>query len=415
MKNTFREYNQFSKEEFEELWENCIFVFDTNTLLNMYRYSRETVEAYFKVLENLKKKKQIWIPYQVGYEFYENRIKVISENEKSYDKILSVLEKAKTDIENDYKDHPFLDIKDISNQIKTGLSEAENKIKKAKKEHPKWLEKDEVLESINEIFNKNIGKDYDEKKLNEIKKEGEKRYDNNIPPGFKDKKKEESKKYGDLILWYQIIDKAKESKKPIVFISGDVKEDWWLEQDGKRIMPLPQLKKEMHEKADVDFHIYTPERFLELSDDKITKTTISEIRKIRELEEKRILMHRRDLMEREGDLNPRIFEKYSMEYIHLFEKLERLFMEIDNQKIHPRRREELDHLFHRLRRSRKRIMYGDFDRESSHRFYRDIKEFSYIFDKIIHSEDIKPELSMMMREFVDRLEHLNHRISRYFR
>ena len=46
---------------------------------------------------------------------------------------------------------------------------------------------------------------------------------------------EDIKKYGDLILWYQIIDKAKESKKPIILISGDVKEDWWLEKNGKRI------------------------------------------------------------------------------------------------------------------------------------------------------------------------------------
>ncbi len=415
MKNTFKEYHQFSKEEFEKLWKNCIFVFDTNTLLNMYRYSRETVDAYFKVLNKLKNKKQVWIPYQVGYEFYENRIKVISENEKSYDKILDVLEKAKSDIETDYKDHPFLDIKEISKKIKVGLSKAEKEIKDAKKKHPKWLEKDDVLESINKIFDKNTGTIYDEKKLEEIKKEGKERYDNNIPPGFKDKKKEESKKYGDLILWYQIIDKAKESKKPIVFISGDVKEDWWLEKDGKRIMPLPQLKKEIHEKANVDFHIYTPERFLELSDDKITKSTISEIRKIRELEEKRMLIHRRDLMERdrERELNPRIFEKYSMEYIHLFEKLERIFMEIRTLKIHPKYREELDHMFHRLRRVRDRIMHGDFDRKSFYTIHRDIKEFSYVFDKIVHSEDIEPELDMMMREFIDRLEHLNHRIRRY--
>jgi hypothetical protein len=67
--------------------------------------------------------------------------------------------------------------------------------------------------------------------LNEIKKEGKERYGRRMPPGFKDDKKPEDKKYGDLILWYQIIDEAKKSKKPIVLISGDVKDDWWLEKD----------------------------------------------------------------------------------------------------------------------------------------------------------------------------------------
>ena len=58
-------------------------------------------------------------------------------------------------------------------------------------------------------------------------------------------------------------------------------------------------------------------------------------------------------------------------------------------------------------------MHGDFDRKSSHRFYSDTKEFLYILDKVIDSESINPEFSMMIRELIDRLEHLNHRIRRY--
>lgn len=414
MKNAFKQYHQFTEEEFKQLWANCLFVFDTNTLLNMYRYSRSTVNAYFEVLNSLKKKKQLWIPYQVGYEFYENRIDVISEYEESYDSVLSILDRAKKDIEESYKNHPFLDLKEIKKKMDTGLRSVETEINKAKKNHPKWMEKDDVLDEINSLFENNIGINYDEEKLAEIKKEGKDRYEKKLPPGYKDVKKPEDKKYGDLILWYQIIDKAKESKKPIILISGDVKEDWWLEKNGKRIMPLPQLKKEMLEKAGVDFHIYTADKFLEYYDSKtINKATISEVRKIRELEEQRMMMRRKEMMEGDRDLSPRIFEKYSREYSHLFEKLERLFMEINHSKIHPKYGEELDHMFHRLRISRDRIMHGDFDRKSFHRIYIDIKEFAYIFDKIIHSEDIDPELSMKIREFIDRLEHLNHRLRMY--
>ncbi len=293
----------------------------------------------------------------------------------------------------------------------TGLKDVEIEIKKAKNEHPKWIEKDDVLDQINSVFETSIGLNYDEEKLTEIKKEGKDRYEKKIPPWYKDDKKPEDKKYGDLILWYQIIDKAKEIKKPIILVSGDVKEDWWLEKNGKRIMPLPQLKKEIFEKAEVDFHIYTADRFLEYFDsESIDKDMISEVRKIRELEEKRMIMNRREMMEKDGELHPRIFEKYSMEYIHLFEKLERIFMEINHSKIHQKYSEELEHMFHRLRISRNRIVHGDFDRKSLHRISIDIKEFTYIFDEILHSEDINPELSMRLREFIDRLEHLNHRM-----
>lgn len=407
MKNTFKQYHQFTEQEFKQLWADGLFVFDTNTLLNMYRYSRNTVGAYFKVLKELKNKEQLWIPYQVGYEFYENRIDVISEYEGSYDSVLRIIDKAKKDIEESYKNHPFLDLKEIKEKMDQGLKEVETKINEAKKAHPKWIEKDDVLDEINILFKDSIGNNYDEKKLTEIKNDGKERYEKKIPPGYKDDKKSEDKKYGDLILWYQIIDKAKECKKPIILISGDIKEDWWLEKNGKKIMPLPQLKKEIFEKAGVDFHIYTADRFLEYHGETIDKSTISEVRKIRELEEKRMIM-RREIMERDRELSPRTFEKYSIEYIHLFEKLERLFEKVNHSKIHPKYGEELNHMFYKLRISRDKIMLGDFDRELFHRMSIDIKEFTYIFDKIMRSEDTDPELLMRMRELIDRIEHLKH-------
>lgn len=137
MKKTFKQYHQFTEAEFNELWKNCLFVFDTNTLLNMYRYSRDTVETYFKVLENLKNKKQLWIPYQVGEEFYENRIDVISESEESYDSILCVLDKAKKEIEEKYKNHPFLDVKKIRQKMDSGLKDVEMEIENGKKKPSK--------------------------------------------------------------------------------------------------------------------------------------------------------------------------------------------------------------------------------------------------------------------------------------
>lgn len=302
MKKTFREYHQYSKEEFEKLWDDCIFVFDTNTLLNMYRYRRETVNKYFDVLSELKKDNKLWIPHQVGYEFFENRISVISDYEKSYDEILTTLDSVKENIDKKYKNHPFLDWEEVKRKIDSGLETVIKDINKKKNEHPRLLDKDDILEKINKLFDSCVGECFDDKKLTEIKKDGEIRYSKKIPPGFKDSKKDDDKKYGDLILWKQIIDKAVSDKKPIIFISGDVKEDWWLEKDGKRIMPLPQLKKEIFDEAGVDFHIYTADRFLEYYQQKypkqsIDKIAIEEVRKIRELEEMKMTRARDELSE----------------------------------------------------------------------------------------------------------------------
>ncbi|MGR3173179.1 MAG: PIN domain-containing protein [Candidatus Scalindua sp.] len=413
MKKTFKEYHQFTKEEFQQLWKNCLFVLDTNTLLNMYRYSRETVTAYFDVLNELKKKKQLWIPYQVGYEFYKNRVNVISEYEKSYDEILLILEKAKSDIESKYRDHPFLNLREINENINKGLSGVEGKIKQAKNAHPKWLEKDEVLEKLNLLFEENVGNNYDEQKLDEIKEEGKERYENKIPPGFKDIKKNENEKYGDLILWYQIIDKAQKSKRPIILISGDVKEDWWLEKDGKRLMPLPQLKKELSDKAGVDFHIYTADRFLELNkteEKNITNSTINEVRKIRELNERRVKMIRmakKEREERERAPDSNVLEGLSLEYIHRFETLIEGIMMVKNESEYFRSHKgELDYYSDSLREMRRAIIHEGLSRITFNRFYIYTREISLILNKIIHSREIYSKLPTRYRDCINRLKDL---------
>ena len=52
MKEKFKHYQKFTKEELEQISKNCVFVFDSNTLLNMYRYSRSTVDEFFKILNS---------------------------------------------------------------------------------------------------------------------------------------------------------------------------------------------------------------------------------------------------------------------------------------------------------------------------------------------------------------------------
>lgn len=416
MKKIFKEYHQFTEEELEQLWKSCLFVFDTNTLLNMYRYSRETVDAYIQVLEELKTKNQLWLPYQVGYEFYENRIGVISEYEKSYDEILSIMNQTKKDIQIKYKNHPFLDLVSINEEIGKGLADVESKIKKQKETHPRWIEKDEVLEKLNSIFEGSIGNNYDEEKIIKIRQEGKERYEKKIPPGFKDNQKSEDKKYGDLILWNQIIDKAKDSKKSIILISGDVKEDWWLEKDGKKIMPLPQLKREILSKAGVDFHIYTADRFLEFykSSKKIDQKAIKEVREIRELEEERVRskFERYELMGREKDFEPRIFDRYLPDYIYSYEILQDLFRTSIKFDISPEQKEELEYENRKLCELRNKIVHGEIDRSSIHKFYRYIREMSFALEKIIQTQG-DPILVHKLRECSDRLEHTNHVLRKY--
>lgn len=58
-------------------------------------------------------------------------------------------------------------------------------------------------------------------------KEGEHRYKSQTPPGYKDSKKDGVSKYGDLIVWAETYEYAASNNKNIIFVTDDVKEDWW--------------------------------------------------------------------------------------------------------------------------------------------------------------------------------------------
>jgi len=124
-----------------------------------------------------------------------------------------------------------------------------------------------------------------------------------------------------------------------------------------------------------------------------------------------MMMRRMEIMERGNELDSN-FERYSMEHIHLIRKLEDLIIKINELEIHPRHKEQINHLFRRIREFRNKIVHGEIDRMSFERFYKYTKEISFILKKIFRSEEIHPELSMKLREYIDRIEQLNRRINR---
>ena len=80
MKNAIREFIEPTNKEKQELWEKAVFVFDTNVLLNLYRYSAKTRNSLLAAFESFKNR--IWIPYQVAYEYMNKRCEVIYETFK---------------------------------------------------------------------------------------------------------------------------------------------------------------------------------------------------------------------------------------------------------------------------------------------------------------------------------------------
>jgi hypothetical protein len=291
MKDKFKEHFRPSEEEFNELWDNPLFVLDANILLNLYRYSEETRDQLILLLSRIQE--SLWIPYQAAYEYFVNRLNVTNGQAKEYEKLEEELKNIENKLSNK-KRHPFVS-SETHQKLIDFLKELKNELEENKNKLLKRLNHDELLEKIANFTDKKVGDKYPQDQLSKIYEEGEQRYELNIPPGWKDGKKDKGgdlyKKYGDLVLWYQIIDKAKESEKNIIFITDDKKEDWWLEISGKKIGPLPQLIKEFNDKASQEIYMYTADKFMieakkKFGEEAVTDEAISEVEEIRKLLDK---------------------------------------------------------------------------------------------------------------------------------
>jgi len=76
MKDMFKQYDyNFTEQEYRHIWENALFIFDTNILLNLYRYQNSSRDEFIKILESLDDR--IWIPHHVALEFKRNRLTTI--------------------------------------------------------------------------------------------------------------------------------------------------------------------------------------------------------------------------------------------------------------------------------------------------------------------------------------------------
>lgn len=145
----------------------------------------------------------------------------------------------------------------------------------------------------------------------------------------------------------------------------------------------------------------------------IAESTIKEVRKIRELEEKRIMMERMDIINDVRKFNSDTRGRLSMEMVHFFETFEDLQAKIIESGIHPKYKEMLEHLFRRINEYRDRIVHGEINQTTFNRFFLDSKEISYILDKILHDEDTPPELMMGISDYTERLRRLSQRFQRF--
>lgn len=273
MRSKFPAFYRIHQNDILEKFDDCIFMFDASALLDVFRLKKETSEKIFDVIEHYAD--QVKIPYHVAEEYnkrihfvLKDQLKKIGDSNDSFnafirsfgtkrnwpyisEKTQKLLEKLKSQIDTEYKEQEEY----VKSQLLYG----------------------EYQNRMADLLDGKVLDPFTKEEIDEIKKEGADRYSIKTPPGFKDASKDDNR-FGDLINWKEILRFAKTSKKNIIFISNDEKEDWVCKENGMTIGPLYELLNEFYREIgsnDRFFHIYTLDRFLALVNEK-DKNVVSE-------------------------------------------------------------------------------------------------------------------------------------------
>jgi PIN like domain len=285
MRDLFPGYYKPTSAEFDDLWRKSFFAFDANVLLNIYRYSEDTRNEFLSVLNSLRDR--IWLPYQAAFEYQENRLNVLSAQFKAYDEIPKFLTTALSNIETSFPRHPFIPMRSVKDAFNAVVQQIGHLLLEAKTKHPDLIENDELRETLDRLFDGRVGDSFTPTRIAELIKEGERRFEKQVPPGYRDAKKEAEKKYGDFFVWTQLKDFAKAKKTALVLVTDDRKDDWWLEHKGKTIGPRPELIQEMKDECSIHFYMYQSDQFIEHAQKlsgSLATAAVAEVREVREQE-----------------------------------------------------------------------------------------------------------------------------------
>lgn len=332
MKNMFKQYNYFyTEEQYKDIWENGLFVFDTNTLLNLYRYQEDTRNEFFQVLNKISDR--IWIPYHVALEFQRNRLIVLCEQKELFSKTKKALELTAKKLDQELevlklnKRHSLINVSDFKKNFHDLLVGFEAELNELKSRQQHLSKPDSLKIELENLFENKVGEaPKDQKAIDELYKDGENRYKNKIPPGYLDGGKLEQcldsgliykNKFGDFIVWHQLLEHTKKNNiEKVIFITNDLKEDWWWKFDAsgeKFNQPRPELIDEAINVGGISqFIMYDSEKFLSYSSNYLeVKVSDSSVQEVRDT----IEMYNKDMIKSS-------FEKLKYNRHSVFEKIQ---------------------------------------------------------------------------------------------
>jgi len=279
----FEGYRTATTDDYRRVFSSGMVVPDANVLLNLYRYTEQARNDLLSVLERLGD--QLWVPHQVLVEFWRNR-EIVLQDPRDTDKTAKEM--------SDVRDRTLASFRAWTNRVSlpaeqsTALSEAlsagfdavidgvDRFSDASAADSARDTDKDPVLKRLEPILSGRVGNQLDDESYSAAIQEGLRRVDQREPPGYMDKKKEDRGAAGDYLVWEQVLIEAERRHADVVFVTGDVKEDWWRREAGEQRGPRLELVAEMRRHADTRLFMLRPTILLSLAREVLAVTVHDE-------------------------------------------------------------------------------------------------------------------------------------------
>lgn len=223
---------------------NYSIILDTNVFLHIYQYSPDYCKFALDCLSVIKE--HIILPSFVQVEFSRHSHKSFIEAKKKVESAIqgptnqlkSVSAKMLAACDTLEQFH-YPDVDELREGLKEKFEEISSYLNDFFSERPEWTiasnsfgERDILGDFVKKLLDNDQGLEaYSLIELLNLCDEGKARYESKTPPGYKDNKKDGIRKYGDFIIWKEVLRFAAKVHHNIIFVTDDVKNDWWDEDE----------------------------------------------------------------------------------------------------------------------------------------------------------------------------------------
>lgn len=293
MRNEFAWYLGAIAPDFDHVWTTGVLTLDANVLLDLYRYNAETRESILSAIGLFGER--VWVSRQAAGEFFSNRRKVVVSAALDFDHAKRAVDGVRKAVTEGLVELRKLRLVpgQVADGLEGGFTEALEKaaaeIEAARLVHPDHFREDLILERLLTVFEGRVGEGFEGERRDGVIREGAARFKAKRPPGYLDESaKEGDRRYGDVLMWLETIEFAKAAKVPVVFVTSELKEDWWEKGSGRILGPRWELLQEFYEQTGQPILIYQTERFAHFAAERAGASLKPDIaREIREVSARR--------------------------------------------------------------------------------------------------------------------------------